>query len=49
MSMLAVGSLFGTLVAGVLSDLVGRKPVIITGAILVSISGLLHAAAVNLG
>ncbi len=47
-SLLPVGSLFGALLGGVLSDLAGRKPAIIIGASLVSCSGLIHIAALNL-
>ena len=48
MSLLAVGSFFGSLVAGVLSDFAGRKPALIVGSLLVAFGGALHMAAVNL-
>ena len=48
LSLFAVGSFFGSLLAGVLSDFAGRKPGLIVGGVLVACGGVLHAAAVNL-
>ena len=47
-SLLSAGCLAGALMGGFLSDLVGRKPVVILGASLVSLGALLHTAALNL-
>lgn len=47
-SLLSIASLAGALVAGVLSDVAGRKPAVIIGGCLVSFGGILHIATLNL-
>ena len=48
MALLSVGCLVGALMGGFISDLAGRKPTVILGAILVTGGGMLHTGAINL-
>jgi MFS family permease len=48
-SLLLFGALVGALVAGVIADIFGRKPVIIVGASLGFCGAALHTGAVHLG
>ena len=48
MSLFFVGALAGALMAGVVSDLAGRKPAVMLGAGLVALGALLHSASVHL-
>lgn len=48
-SLVFAGGLIGSIVAGVFSDILGRKPTIIIGACLISLGSLLHTAAVHIG
>ena len=44
-----MGGLVGSLIAGPISDFLGRKPAILIGASLISLGGLFHTVAIHLG